>query len=347
VVQLILLKEPPTTAGGILMITDFDDFVTYMYVLIDDIWQQSGHLYHRPGRSPECSDSELLTMAIVGECREWDKETNMLAEWRTSPHLFPILPERSRFNRRRRNLAVACNHIRQMVLAVLDLAQDKHCVIDSLPIEVVQFHLVPCSSGDWAAYGATFGSCPTKKRTIYGYRLHLLITLGGTILDFELTSANADERDAASDLLFDKRDLTVIGDKGFISEPLANELVAAANVRLLTLKRRNQHQREAPEARRLINQVRQIIETVNGQLTEQFGIETNHAHSFWGLCARLYTKLTAEFIRCQPNPFRDCDAWLLQGWCVVHADFFAAINRTANSVPTELSMEARSRFTTK
>jgi hypothetical protein len=32
--------------------------------------------------------------------------------------------------------------------------------------------------------------------------------------------------------------------------------------------------------RRLINQVRQIIETVNGQLTEQFGSETNHAHSF-------------------------------------------------------------------
>jgi hypothetical protein len=292
------------------MIADFDDFVTWMYVLIDDIWQQIGHLYQRPGPAPACSDSELLTMAIVGECREWDKETSLLGEWRTYPHLFPNVPERSRFNRRRRNLAAAINHIRQMVLAVLDLAQDNQCVIDSLPIEVVQFHLVPSSSGDWGAYGATFGPCPTKKRTIYGYRLHLLITVGGLILDFELTSADADERDAARDLLFEKRDLKVIGDKGFISEALASELAQEANVRVLTLKRRNQRDRETPEVRRLINQVRQIIETVNGQLTEQFGIESNHAHSFWGLCARLYTKLTAHTLCIYLNRLLGNPEWL-------------------------------------
>ena len=40
--------------------------------------------------------------------------------------------------------------------------------------------------------------------------------------------------------------------------------------------------------------MRQIIETVNSQLAAQFNIETNHAHTFWGLCARLYTKLTAH-----------------------------------------------------
>jgi hypothetical protein len=292
------------------MITDFDDFVTWMYVLIDDLWQRIGPLYHRPGPQPECSDSELLTMAIVGECREWDKETNLLGEWRNYPHLFPILPERSRFNRRRRNLMAAINHIRQIALSVLDLAQDKQCVIDSLPIEVVQFHLVPSSSGDWSAHGATFGRCATKKQTIYGYRLHLLITLGGAILDFELTSADADERDAARDLLSDKRDLTVIGDKGFISAPLAAELLEHSSIRLLTLKRRNQHEQVSPEVQRLINQVRQMIETVNGQLTEQFGIESNHAHSFWGLCARLYTKLTAHTLCIYLNRLLGNPEWL-------------------------------------
>jgi len=292
------------------MITDFDDFVTWMYVLIDDIWQRIEPLYHRPGPQPKCSDSELLTMAIVGECREWDKETNLLGEWRNYPHLFPTLPERSRFNRRRRNLSAAINHIRQIVLGVLDVAQEKQCVIDSLPIEVVQFHLVPSSTADWAAYGATFGRCATKKRTIYGYRLHLLITVGGTILDFELTSANADERDAARDLLEDKRNLSVIGDKGYVSAPLAAELRERCEIRLLTLPRRNQHEQVPPEVRRLINQVRQIIETVNGQLTEQFQIETNHAHSFWGLCARLYTKLTAHTLCLYLNRLLGNPDWL-------------------------------------
>ena len=276
------------------MITDFDEFVTWMFVIIDDIWQELAPFYQRPGPRPRCSDSELITMAIVGECREWDKETNLLAEWRNYRHLFPILPERTRFNRRRRNLMGAINHIRQCVLQVLDVAYDGQCVIDSLPIPVVQFHLVPSSTGDWAAFGATFGWCPTKKQTIYGYRLQLLITVGGAIIDFELTSANADDRDSARDVLADKHDLTVIGDKGFISAPLAAELRERANIRLLTLPKRNQHRQVSPVVRRLINQVRQIIETVNGQLTEQFQIELNHAHSFWGLCARLYTKLTAH-----------------------------------------------------
>ena len=292
------------------MITDFDDFATWMFVLIDDIWQQIEHLYRRPGPDPDCSDSELFTLAIVGECREWDKETNLLGEWQNYRHLFPILPERSRFNRRRRNLMGALNHVRQIALATLDVAQDKQCVIDSLPIPVVQFHLVPSSTGDWAAHGATFGHCATKKRTIFGYRLQLLITLGGTILDFELTSANADDRDSARDLLFDKRDLVVIGDKGFVSAPLAAELLESANVRLLTLTRSNQHHQVSPQVRRLINQIRQIIETVNGQLTEQFQIETNHAHSFWGLCARLYTKLTAHTLCICLNRLLGNPEWL-------------------------------------
>jgi hypothetical protein len=292
------------------MIADFDDFVTWMYVLIDDIWQQIGPLYQRPGPHPDCSDSELITMAVVAECREWDKETNLVCEWHNYRHLFPIQPERSRFNRRRRNLWGAINHIRQMTLAVLDLAQDKQCVIDSLPLPVVHFHLVPASTGDWEAYGATFGQCATKKQTIYGYRLHLLITLGGSILDFELTSANADERDAARDLLQDKRDLLVIGDKGFISAPLASELQQRSNIRLLTLPRRNQKAQVPPEVRRLINHVRQMIETVNGQLTEQFQIETNHAHSFWGLCARLYTKLTAHTLCIYLNRLLGNPEWL-------------------------------------
>jgi hypothetical protein len=292
------------------MITDFDDFCTWMFVLIDDIWHVIAPLYTRPGPQPDCSDSELMTMAIVSECREWDKETNLLAEWQGYRHLFPLLPERSRFNRRRRNLSGALNHIRLMVLRVLDVAQDGQCVIDSLPVPVVQFHLVPASTGDWAAHGATFGKCATKKQTIYGYRLHLLITVGGAIVDFELTSANADEREAAQDMLEGRHDLLVLGDKGYIKAALAEELWERCRIRLLTLPRSNQQVQLPDEVRRLINQVRQIIETVNGQLTEQFQIESNHAHSFRGLCARLYTKLTAHTLCIYLNRLLGNPDWL-------------------------------------
>jgi hypothetical protein len=40
--------------------------------------------------------------------------------------------------------------------------------------------------------------------------------------------------------------------------------------------------------------LRQLIETINSQLALQLHVETNHAHGFRGLAARLYTKLTAH-----------------------------------------------------
>ena len=80
------------------MITSFDDFCTWMYVLVDDIWQGVVPLFKRPGPQPICSDSELLTMAIVGECRGWDEETVMLSNWRERRDLFTNVPSQNRFN---------------------------------------------------------------------------------------------------------------------------------------------------------------------------------------------------------------------------------------------------------
>ncbi|NCC33176.1 MAG: hypothetical protein EOM24_14350 [Chloroflexia bacterium] len=57
-------------------------------------------------------------------------------------------------------------------------------------------------------------------------------------------------------------------------------------------------------------QFRQIIETVNGQLAEQFGLEQNYAHSFWGLCARLYTKLAAHTLCVSLNRQLGNPEWL-------------------------------------
>jgi hypothetical protein len=265
-----------------------------MYVIVDDIWQQIGLLFDRPGPKPRCSDSELISMALIGECRGWNLETEMLSQWQEYRHLFPHIPSQSRFNRRRRNLMYAFNLIRQVVLKSLDIAQDGQCVIDSLPLPVVQFYLVPGSTGDWRAFEATFGKVPSKKQTIFGFKLHLLITLGGLILDFELAPANVTDLEVGFELLCEHTDLTVLGDKAYISAAKAAELFAYNRIRLLTLPRSNQKAQLPPQQRAFLNGIRQMIETVNHQLSEMFQIEINHAHTFWGLCTRLYTKLTAH-----------------------------------------------------
>lgn len=276
------------------MINDFDEFCLWMYVMVDDIWQPISPLFKRPGPSSECSDSELLTMALVGECRGWDEETTLLSNWRERRDLFPVVPSQSRFNRRRRALMSAFTLIRQSVLRLLDLSVDSQAAIDSMPVPVVKFHLVPGSSGAWAAHGAAFGKVASKKITIFGFKLHLLVSLGGLILAFELAPANAADLTVGAELLAEHTDLTVFGDKGYRSADLAQQLLKANRLTLMTLPRRNQAVQPPPTVRQTFNAVRQIIETVNGQLTEQFNLQVNHAHSFWGLCTRLLTKLTAH-----------------------------------------------------
>jgi DDE family transposase len=278
------------------MIADFEDFCLYMYVVVDDWWARLAPRYRRPGPAPACSDSELITLVLVGECRGWDLETELLAAWQDYRALFPVLPERSRFNRRRRALQHAINDLRRVALTVLDLAQDRQAVIDSLPVPVMHFHLVPSSpsTSTWRASGASFGKVSSKKQTLFGYKLHLLVTLGGVILDFVLAPANVHDLTVGTELLAEQRDLLALGDKAYYSAAVAAALQAEAGVTLFALPRASQHAQVPPAVVALHTRCRQIIETVNEQLTDQLHLEANHAKTFWGLCARLYSKLTAH-----------------------------------------------------
>ena len=276
------------------MITDFDDLCLWTYVIVDDIVIKLTPLLRRPGPRPDCSDSELITMILIAECKGWDIETQLLSEFSQHPNLFPILPCQSRFNRRRRNLGTLINRIRQMLLSDIEGAEEQLCIIDSLPMPVMQFHLVPSSSNDWACYGADYGWVESTKQTIFGYKLHLLVTARGVIIDFELAPASETDLSVGNELLTGHHNKQVIGDKAYISTQVKEQLAQVNGIELITVPRRNQKQQISRQTKRRINQIRQVVETVNGQLTEQFHIKKNHAHSFWGLCTRLYAKLTAH-----------------------------------------------------
>ena len=276
------------------MITDFDDLCLWTYVIVDDILIKLAPLLRRPGPSPDCSDSELITMILIAECKGWDIETQLLSEISQHPHLFPILPCQSRFNRRRRNLGAIINRIRQVFLSDIEGAEQKLCIIDSLPIPVIQFHLVPASSNDWSCYGADYGRVESTKQTIFGYKLHLLVTASGVIIDFELAPASEADLSVGNELLTGHQDKQVIGDKAYISTQVKEELAQDNGIELITVPRRNQKQQLSRQTKRWIHHIRQIVETVNGQLSQQFHIKNNHAHSFWGLCTRLYAKITAH-----------------------------------------------------
>lgn len=277
-------------------ISTFEDLCLYVYCIVDDIWKGIAHRFCRPGPQPQCSDSELIAMTLIGESRGWEMETEMLSYWAAHRSLFPYLPTQSRFNRRRRGLAQAFNLVRCELLHKLDIAQDRQCVLDSLPVEVMGFHLVPGSAtkADWQSCGASYGRISSKKKVIFGYKLHLLTTVRGVVLDFVLAGANEMDLAVGEGLLREHTNLTAMGDKAYISAPVAQELLHTNGIVLLSLPRSNQKRQLPPFVCRIFNSLRHVVETVNSQLTEQFNIERNHAYTFWGLSARLYSKLAAH-----------------------------------------------------
>jgi hypothetical protein len=62
----------------------------------------------------------------------------------------------------------------------------------------------------------------------------------------------------------------------------------------VTIPRSNQKEQVSDTFKHLHDAIRQLIETVKVQLSGQFAIEKDFAHTFWGLCTRLYSKLTAH-----------------------------------------------------
>jgi hypothetical protein len=287
-------------AGDGAMIQTFADLCLYVFVPVDGLYRQVAAPHdRRPGPRSAFSDSEAIAVTLVAELLGLDTATGLLAYLdRHHRALFPRLPERSRFNRRRRQLTEATNRIRaalmERVLGWLVPEEADPGVIDSLPGPVVGF---AHARGPHRWYGeASYGRVASKRETIYGFKLHLLIAHGGLILDFVLAPAHHPDGAVTEQLLADKAWATVLGDKAHLNAPLQAWLAAHNDLILLTPKRRNQRQPPPALLTKAINHFRQAIETVNSQLAFQFHVARTLAKCVSGLAARIQAKLTAHTI---------------------------------------------------
>lgn len=280
------------------MITSFAALCTQVFVLVADRYRQVVAPHdHRPGPRSAFADSEVITVTLVAERLGKDTEAPCLT-WLRQNHLplFPRLPERARFNRRRRQLPEATNRIRgallERLVRHLEPEEAGVCVSDSLPVPGVGFHHAQRSHRWWGE--ATFGSVASKRLTIYGFKRQLLITHSGLILAFVLAPAHSTDGTVTEQVLADKRRLTTLGDQASLNGPLQAWLAEHNAVIVLTPKRANQRAQQPARLTQAITHFRQAIETVNRQLAHPFGVERNWAKSLFGLGARLQAKVAAH-----------------------------------------------------
>ena len=110
----------------------------------------------------------------------------------------------------------------------------------------------------------------------YGFKLHLVINDCGELLACQITPGNVDDRQPVPALcsrLFGK----LIADRGYISQPLFEQLLDTFGVQLITKLRKNMKNRLLPLIDKLLLRKRAIIESVVDQLKNISQIEhTRH-----------------------------------------------------------------------
>ena len=269
------------------------DLFTNIFVIIDDIYNEIipiGIRNRRNIKDSKLSDSEIITISIVGELLTIDSEKSFFSLLkREYKELFPRLGDRTK-----RNLHLVISKIRGYISEFMQLYSNNIRVIDSMPIPVCEFgraHFSKCFKGE-----ASYGICASKKETYFGFKFHALTTVDGFLTDYVITPANIDDRNAVWDLCDKYRSISIIGDKGYINKRLTPELKNERYIDLLFLKRANSRDNYPKEVRQLLFKVRRRIETSFSQLTEQLNLNKVKSKSMLGFITRTSIKVLAHNI---------------------------------------------------
>lgn len=308
------------------MAIDRDTFLTTVYVLVDTAVARQPPR-RRGGRPPIMSDSEVLTLMLLGQFLGGSERHLLRWAHRQLPGWFPRLLSQSSFNRRSRALAIRCAWLMQQLLDELSLAAEPFEIVDGLAIPVAA---VPRGErrATFTQAEADVGYGGVGKRPYYGVQMVLSVAASGPITGFTLAPARTEERWLLSQLLVWRqqpaaplltaddlahrqsrsRRRTFVGPTGPVLSPvtagrpwtniyLADRGFTGAAWRQLWQTRLgatvSTQDDLPPTIRRAFRRARQIIETINGQLVDVFGIRFPHAHTQEGLVTRIVTKCTA------------------------------------------------------
>lgn len=275
------------------------ELLTVLFVLVDNWYCSEGTRLRKRtvGAKPAFSDSEMLTLMLAVDLLEFTSERRFRAFIQANHlDLFPQLLTQSQFNRRARALRFLLEALRQAWTTQLGVHFERHFLLDTTPVPVLGYRRDKTHSEFYGA--ADYGYCAARRLKYFGFKLVMLTTLGGLPYAFELVPASTDERVAADEILDCLlADVDVWSDKGFIDAMWQAEW-HTQGIRVWSAKRANQHEQNPPAFDRLLNAVRERIETTYDQLKEGGrSAERTLAKTVDGLCARIIAKIASLTLR--------------------------------------------------
>ncbi len=273
-----------------------EDFIITVYCLVDVEFKKiiKKTPLRQRGFVPKLSDSEVITMDIVGEFLSKDTDTSI---WRYFKehwlNWFPGLGSRVNYAKQSANLWRIKQKIQAAFAEQSGALVDQMHMADGLPMPVCHFKRAGFSSVFKGI--AAYGYCASKSETYYGFKGNLVISSEGIITGITVTPANIDERESLWDIIDNIHGL-LIADKGLIGEDYQSQIRAHTSVNLQTPTRSNMIDPRGKDCNRWLTSTRRLVETVIGQLSEHFHIEKIRAKDLWHLTNRIGRKILAHTV---------------------------------------------------
>ena len=275
------------------------DILTIIFVLVDDWYQEEGLklLKGKPGRKPEFSDSEVITLMLAQDFIPYPSETQYIGFIRANHlALFPKLIDQSQFNRRARALRLLVEHLRRYWIIQKGWHLGTHYLLDTKPVPVLGYKRGK-SHSDFAG-SAGYGRYVSRNLKYFGYKLVIVSTLNGIPIVYDLVSANTDERKAAEAVIEYFSFCDFYADKGFLGTAWQTEIFDQTNNLIWTPRRKNQHVQNAKNLDRWLNSIRERIEGVFHEVQNTGrNIERLLTKTVLGLCTRVIMKMTSHLLR--------------------------------------------------
>ncbi len=229
------------------------------------------------------SDAEIISIQLLIECLKKTQNSGYLYLRANYPNLVNYV-DRSRFSRLIKALHTVIKAIRKK------MSRNENCeykIVDSFPLVINKFGRA--FFGKKLREYSSYGYCASKKEKYYGMKVHVITDLYGNPIDYLLTKANIDDRDALYELSDMVNIDTLFGDKGYVGK-VSEELKNEKGIKLYALKRGNSKNPLPKVFRNLISKCRRRIESTFNQLIEHFDIERVRSNSILGLSTMLEIK---------------------------------------------------------
>jgi hypothetical protein len=212
-------------------------------------------------------------------------------------HLFPHLPERTAYHKRRLRLSGVIEALIREFARHSPGFYDDLLLVDSTPVECARSRETVkrggASSLDGAlANAADYGYCQSHSRFFWGFRLHAIFALDGTPRALALTSPKIDEKLVCLALIArcerqPGQMLILIGDKNFRGKEFEAEL-AKLHATIMRPRRKDEPGRGPHLA-----PIRQRIESIFQTCKDIFTLERHGARTLENLRVRLATRFAA------------------------------------------------------